>query len=602
MYGTRDDPPLVRGDDAPITTADQELLRVEVASVLQAKLHRRNFVGFWLLGFLNNYYYCVVLSASESIAEGFGLKSLTALVSWSLIVGGILIRSLNAFVFNHIGYNWRILFFAIQAVVGVVLVCIAPYCGDSDGFRFALSLLGIFSIGNASSYGESAMLGYLDRFPSATVGAWSSGTGLSGVAAALVYLGLQSAGLSNTFVFLVNVPAVAFYALSFYLIVSPILETDLDAAIAAATRTDSDSRSLYALNHQPAAAGGAVTNAAAEGTAAATVARAVAAYRKRPNWKDASQWGKLTCRPPRPEEEEDFDGVPARGARTSGGGHAVVVAPADSAGPLLAEHSHAAAAEAAQPPASGGSCLDRCLRCVMPGTPPWAVKMTHRAVFSNCVNLMLVYIFEYGVQFMAPYSFPGDKDHAKNGEEYDWATQHAFVLSQFSYQIGVLMSRSSLSIVRIRRVWILSLIQGINYIVWIAQGKTRFFGSDESRAAQAPYTALLLVYMVGVGLLGGASYVNVFYNILNDEDPTGTAHKEEITTTTSTGENGEGEGEEEGGSGNSGRRGSGRASSVIVTQPLFNFKELAMNIGALYATAGITGGTLLDVIVANTLI
>jgi hypothetical protein len=41
---------------------------------------------------------------------------------------------------------------------------------------------------------------------------------------------------------------------------------------------------------------------------------------------------------------------------------------------------------------------------------------------------------------------------------------------------------------------------------------------------------------------------------------------------------------------------------VILKRPRFNFKELAMNIGALYATAGITGGALLDVVISNTLI
>jgi len=165
---------------------------------------------------------------------------------------------------------------------------------------------------------------------------------------------------------------------------------------------------------------------------------------------------------------------------------------------------------------------------------------------------------------------------AEGGFEYDWATKHAFVLSQFCYQVGVLISRSSLRVVRIRRVWVLSLIQGVNFVLWLVQAKTLLLSSDTSRAAQAGWTAVLLVWMVGVGLMGGASYVNVFYNILNDDDPS--VH------------GGRAEGDPDA---------DGNDDVGVERRPAFNFKELAMNIGALYATAGITVGCMVDVILSN---
>jgi battenin len=555
-------------DTVDFRTASQlqrQEVRAQAVAALQARYRRRNLLAFWILGFLNNYYYCVVLSASESIAESYHLKSYTALVSWAAIVGGVIVRSLNAFVFNHIGYNWRISFFAIQAIIGVALVCVAPWCGHNDGFRFFLALVGISFIGNSSSYGESAMLGYLNRLPPMTLNGWSSGTGLSGVAASLVFLGLGAIpGMTNTFIFLCNVPTVLVYCWSFYWLVLPIQESALDDAM----ETAFGARDMVA---------GASTN-----PDEALVQRTVAAFSPSANWADASQWGKLTLRAPKPQSPD--------AARVYGGAASVVVAD-ESQGPLFARETAHTLVSASTPVAdrddealglvnSGGgdaqnkrSCIARFFECLMPGTPLWTVKLTHHAIFFNCLNLFLVYVFEYGVQFMAPYAFPSS---TKGGIEYDWATRNAFVLSQFCYQVGVLMSRSSLQFVRVRRVWILSLIQGVNFVCWVVQAKTLLLSSNDSASAQTAYTALLLAWMVGVGLMGGASYVNVFFNILNDDDPTATIERLPA----------DGHG----------------SAAMVLERPRFNFKELAMNIGALYATAGITGGALLDVVISNTLI
>ena len=38
----------------------------------------------------------------------------------------------------------------------------------------------------------------------------------------------------------------------------------------------------------------------------------------------------------------------------------------------------------------------------------------------------------------------------------------------------MLMSRSSLSIIRIKRIWILSALQGANFVIWLLQAKYMF--------------------------------------------------------------------------------------------------------------------------------
>eukprot|EP00058_Branchiostoma_floridae_P016113 XP_002601601.1 hypothetical protein BRAFLDRAFT_85830 [Branchiostoma floridae] len=75
------------------------------------------------------------------------------------------------------------------------------------------------------------------------------------------------------------------------------------------------------------------------------------------------------------------------------------------------------------------------------------------------VNLGLVYLFEYVARACAAKVRPKD--------EYNIGCPELYSALQFCYQAGVFASRSSLQIVQIRRVEILTLLQGINMVVWV---------------------------------------------------------------------------------------------------------------------------------------
>lgn len=94
-----------------------------------------------------------------------------------------------------------------------------------------------------------------------------------------------------------------------------------------------------------------------------------------------------------------------------------------------------------------------------------------------------------------------DDDEGKK----DFFEEHAYEILAFCYQLGVLFSRSSLSFVRIRRIWLLTGLQGANFALWLLQDEYRFL----PLWAQFPL-------MVFVGLLGGAMYVNVFALMVDD--------------------------------------------------------------------------------------
>jgi battenin len=131
----------------------------------------------------------------------------------------------------------------------------------------------------------------------------------------------------------------------------------------------------------------------------------------------------------------------------------------------------------------------------------------------QATNLTLVYFFEYVASVGAadrsqpcmPTTDPSAPCQLPHSS--DWFVANAFVLLAFCYQLGVFISRSSLRFVRIRHVEWLTLIQAGNFVLWICQAYFKFMPIG----AQLPM-------MVFVGLLGGASYVNIFYNLLNDDE------------------------------------------------------------------------------------
>jgi len=121
------------------------------------------------------------------------------------------------------------------------------------------------------------------------------------------------------------------------------------------------------------------------------------------------------------------------------------------------------------------------------------------------INLLLVYFFEYVASV-------GGSDRAQPKDakySHNWFVREAYVILAFCYQLGVLISRSSLSLVKIKKVGVLTTLQGINMLFWILQAKYKFIVGPIG-------VWILFLLMVYVGLLGGASYVNVFYLILHD--------------------------------------------------------------------------------------
>eukprot|EP00359_Climacostomum_virens_P000706 CAMPEP_0204896814 /NCGR_PEP_ID=MMETSP1397-20131031/375_1 /ASSEMBLY_ACC=CAM_ASM_000891 /TAXON_ID=49980 /ORGANISM="Climacostomum Climacostomum virens, Strain Stock W-24" /LENGTH=402 /DNA_ID=CAMNT_0052064479 /DNA_START=606 /DNA_END=1815 /DNA_ORIENTATION=- len=128
------------------------------------------------------------------------------------------------------------------------------------------------------------------------------------------------------------------------------------------------------------------------------------------------------------------------------------------------------------------------------------LKIAFKQVWFWALCLGSVYYLEYTI-------ITGFADRAtlKQGGS-DFIGQHAYAILLFCYQIGVTLSRSSLKLFHIKQVWIVSALQAVNFVVWWVEAMTPFM---------TYYGEFVL--MVWVGCLGGLSYVNVAYLILNTE-------------------------------------------------------------------------------------
>ncbi|KAI9591592.1 batten's disease protein Cln3, partial [Syncephalis fuscata] len=112
--------------------------------------------------------------------------------------------------------------------------------------------------------------------------------------------------------------------------------------------------------------------------------------------------------------------------------------------------------------------------------------------------LFFVYWAEYTInQGVAPtLLFPLEKTPFRQLRDH-------YVTYQALYQVGVFISRSSVSIAPIQRLWVPSLLQVMLLALLIAQSLNPWL----------PSIWILFVLILGEGLLGGATYVNCYYQI-----------------------------------------------------------------------------------------
>ena len=338
-----------------------------------APYYLRHWICFCILGIINNFHFVIVLSSAYSLALSFNALNLIGVISWATVILGMAARVVNTVWLLNTSSYLRVMGSCLVAAVGLVMLVL------STQMSFWVAIVAICLIGAYSAMGENVVLGYLRHFSPTLTGAWSCGTGWSGVAGTLGYLLMFSVfKWSNELIYALCVPTIIVHVLAFHY----IYETS-KAHIAA--------------------------------TAA-----------------------------------ENEDGLPSL-------------------------------------PAQSETFSARCQHM-------WRV---FQAVRSPAIHLALVYFLEY----VCIVGFASAANPVKGpNDSGDWWYNNAYEILSFCYQAGVLVSRSSIGFVQIRRIELLSLAQTVNFFVWFAQAYWHFIPLP-----------LQFVLMVWVGLMGGGMYVNVFY-------------------------------------------------------------------------------------------
>ncbi|XP_047213611.1 battenin-like isoform X2 [Girardinichthys multiradiatus] len=126
------------------------------------------------------------------------------------------------------------------------------------------------------------------------------------------------------------------------------------------------------------------------------------------------------------------------------------------------------------------------------------------------------YVIKGLVRFVAPLGLVYFAEYFINQGLMELLFFHNFFLShaaqyrwyQTLYQVGVLVSRSSLYCIKFRRVWIFSLLQVVNAVFLLFAVRFQFL----------PSAWIVLVIILYEGLLGGAAYVNTFYFISKETE------------------------------------------------------------------------------------
>lgn len=349
----------------------------------------RTWIAVFVLGFVNNFAYVVVISSAKSICAELKQPSLIGLIQWANVALGLISRWANAFLFTKISYSARIYAVALGFILSLLCISFALSIGS-----FVLAIFSILVMGSMSALGESVCIAHLQSLSSNLTGSWSSGTGMAGVGGALFYLLLSSIlHVSNKIVFLSMAALFIFYAFAFFLTKLDPIYKPQETKGAMLIKSSTDGFAAYeALGHDDI---------------------------KEKGWDRFRRVGNM--------------------------------------------------------------------------------------ISYLIVNIGLVYFLEYviSVGFAANANRKVTLDDV-TGKRKRWTLENSYVILALCYQIGVFISRSSLSILKIRRIWILNVFQSLNFVLWLLQCYRPFL-----------HIYVQIASMIFVGLLGGTIYVNVFYLLVS---------------------------------------------------------------------------------------
>ncbi|OMJ73353.1 hypothetical protein SteCoe_27980 [Stentor coeruleus] len=360
------------------------------------------FIALFSVGLINNFSYVLIGVGAQTISSHFGQKNLMPLFQFMLVSCNIPILILN---FRYLVSVNTLLRITISSCTMLICFVIMSLCVSTEAsWGFPISLIAALLMGMCQSLGECVNLGFIKAFPSDYLVGFTSGTGFAGIAGSGAWLICKIIGLKNFEVFLIFMPLIVIYWLSFLWIYKK--------------GTTFDRIQQYSMVEGP--------------------VLDEESYRK-------SQSSVVTS-----ENNAEMDMV----SKTGNAFFSITL-----------------------------------------------LKKVWKNMWWLGLNLGSVYFLEYcittGFADRATLKYSGGGSFFK---------ENAFEVIQFCYQIGVWCSRSSLKFFKVRRTWIVTLLQLINWVIWWFEAEFLFMTEWGE-----------FILTVWVGCMGGLSYVNTGYLVLNSD-------------------------------------------------------------------------------------
>ncbi|OMJ91577.1 hypothetical protein SteCoe_5832 [Stentor coeruleus] len=359
------------------------------------------FAALFSVGLINNFSYVLIGVGAQTISSHFGQKNLMPLFQFMLVSCNIPILILN---FRYLVSVNTLLRITISSFTMVGCFVVMSICVSTDGsWGFPISLIAALLMGMCQSLGECVNLGYIKAFPSEYLVGFTSGTGFAGIAGSGAWLFCRAIGLQNFEVFLIFMPLIVVYWLSFLWI-----------------------------------------------------------YRKGKSYVNVQQYSMVQ-------------------------GHLGSPDPSESQSEFLTEKK---SPEKSAVSSTGNEIFSIEL-----------LKKVWKRMWWLGFNLGSVYFLEYCIT--TGFADRATLKYSGNGSFFK---ENAFEIIQFCYQIGVWCSRSSLKFFKIERTWIITLLQLFNWVIWWLEAEFLFMTEWGE-----------FILTIWVGCMGGLSYVNTGYIVLNSD-------------------------------------------------------------------------------------
>ncbi|KAJ1982087.1 battenin CLN3 protein [Dimargaris cristalligena] len=442
-------------------------------------------VAFFFSGLINNFVYVVFLSAAVDILESNASLS-KGVVLLADILPSLVVKLVAPYFIHHIRYGTRVVVCSVASFSALHLV--------ASFQALPLRLLGVVLASAASGLGELSFLMLTSYFDPVAVSAWSSGTGGAGVTGSLMFLALTAWFNLSTSTTLRTVsllpPTMMVF---FYLILwSPLRSRGVPMARWEACLVYWKTRGLNQLTGWPIVGpmiqyrplqteGGAATT----NTAAALLGQEAAEFT---DHSDDESVSSPLYPPPYAEPLGNLEAF---------------------AEPGLAEYRSSMSTDTYSAPLDP-TIGDPHRYSHLPKVPVHDMTLNQRLQVVR--SLLSIYILPLLVVYWAEYTInqginPTILFPLSTAWHYPFKRlKDHYVYYQAIYQMGVFVSRSSVHWFPIRQVWYPSGAQVGILAVMLSQS---LFG-------WIPSVWLVFGIIFVEGLLGGATYVNTFFNITHN--------------------------------------------------------------------------------------